>query len=164
MKSKIRYIQYFALIFAILGLILSIIIILDHNNYSLKQESICFVMTGANGCEIVEQSEYSKILGIDNAIIGIYAFCLLIIITASLVLIKETKNKIQRQIHTILTYITILSGIIAASIATYFIYLQSKIINAYCIFCMITDILSIIFFLICIYWSYLLYTQHRKHK
>lgn len=87
-----------------------------------------------NGCQIVEESPYSKTIGVSNSYFGIIAFLTLTILTLSQ--IKHPKKHKEKFIHIGVT--------ICAIIAIYFLYLQFFIIKAFCTYCMIVDIGSVI--------------------
>jgi len=86
-----------------------------------------------SSCAIVQNSEYTNTLGINNAILGITAFTILIITT--LLHIKYPKQKTK-----IFLAITLLFSTIGA---IHFIYLQFFIIKALCPYCMTIDIATI---------------------
>jgi len=162
--KKIAIMQYIALVFALIGLILSIVIQIENNGYKLNHPGVCSLITGSNGCETVQTSEYGKVFGINNAVYGIFAFSILIMLALLLIILKHDTSIIRKKMLNFVTYVIIFGATIAASIAVYFIYIQSQIIHAYCIFCMTVDILSIMFFFVCIYWAYLLYLKNMIHK
>jgi len=95
-------------------------------------EKLCGDETSS--CSIVQNSEYKQTLGINNAIIGIITFSILIIITIFHILKPRRKTK------TILA-ITLLFSTIAT---LHFIYLQLFIIKALCPYCMIIDTSTIL--------------------
>ncbi len=164
--KKIRFMHYATLVFALLGLVLSITVQVENVTYTSQHINICSAITGTNGCEIVQTSIYGSHLGISNAIYGIFAFTLLSIIAVLLLRLNNITTKIRTRVryvlYLLLSYSSILAGIISASIAVYFMYIQSQVLRAYCVFCMAVDILSVIFFFICIYWLYLLYAEYKN--
>ncbi|MGV8087351.1 MAG: vitamin K epoxide reductase family protein [Candidatus Woesearchaeota archaeon] len=160
--DKYKNIYYAALIIGIIGLIFSIIIHLEQKNYNLDSGGICSVITGSNGCEIVQTSVYGSIFGISNALYGIIGFS--IITVMSLLLIFKTKIKTISKgiLIEYIEYLTIISGIISGIVAIIFIYLQAFVLHAYCIFCLVVDITSIIFLVISLYWAYMLLKSHKN--
>jgi uncharacterized membrane protein len=98
-------------------------------------EIICGDQTSS--CTIVQNSEYQETLGINNSILGIMAFTILILITAS-----NIKNPTSQKQKALLALVSL-----SAAGATYFIYIQAFVIKALCPYCMIIDI-SIILALI----------------
>ena len=87
-----------------------------------------------NGCYIVDQSPYAKTIGVNNSYFGVIAFLTLIILTVS-----QMKNPTKHKKRFIML------GIILCSIvALYFLYLQFFIIKAFCQYCMVVDIGSIL--------------------
>jgi len=157
--QKIYYLYCSVLIIALIGLIVSIIIQVEHRNYELHKISICSAITNSNGCEVVQTSKYGSIFGISNAIYGIIGFTLIILF--SILLILKHKQIISLKNKNIITYLTISAGIAAGIIAIGFIYTQAVILKTYCIFCLVVDISSLILLGITIYWIYLL-KQNKK--
>ena len=93
-----------------------------------------------SSCSIVQNSEYKETLGIKNSYSGIFIFTMLILITAS-----QIKNPTQNKKTAITFLVTI-----AALGAFYFIYIQAFIIKAFCLYCMVVDIGSILALIIII--------------
>jgi uncharacterized membrane protein len=69
-KEKKIYVTI--LIISLICIALSITIQLEKRQYSQNQAGICSAITGSNGCEAVQTSEYASAFGIDNPIYGIY--------------------------------------------------------------------------------------------
>lgn len=96
-----------------------------------------------NGCNKVQISEYSSILGIKNSLIGMIAFAAIGIIIYSH--IKHPKQYKKRLIQL---------GIIGGSmIALYFLYLQFFVLEAICKYCMVVDIATLISLGILFFWE-----------
>jgi len=153
-------------ILSLICLIFSVVIYLENTQYSLHHNNICSAITGTNGCEIVQTSNFGKTFGISNAWFGIVGFTLLG--TLSLTLIKGYKNKkyikINKGYNKIINYLMITGGIIAGIVAILFIYLQAFVIHAYCLFCMIVDISSIIIVGLVAYLLFGLKNKVNRHK
>ena len=95
-------------------------------------EKLCGEETSS--CSIVQNSSYKETLGINNSIIGVIAFSILIIIT--ILHIKNPRKK---------TKIFLALGILFSAIgALHFIYLQLFVIKAICPYCMIIDTSAIL--------------------
>ncbi|MCR4323518.1 MAG: hypothetical protein NUV37_00935 [Nanoarchaeota archaeon] len=96
--------------------------------------NLCAPNDNSSGCSFVQSSTYSKILGVNNSYIGLVAFIALFFITLSH-MFRPRKEK----------ELIILVGVVIASLlAVYFIYLQVFILKAFCTYCMIVDVLSIL--------------------
>lgn len=94
-----------------------------------------------NGCYKVQVSEYEKTFGIKNAYFGLIAFSALALITISHI---KNPTKKKKQIMKL--------GLFGGSIfAIYFLYLQFFVINATCPYCLITDVGTILAFIIIIF-------------
>jgi len=133
MKYKQKYI--ILLIIFIICLIASIILSF------IPPEQACG--GDETSCNIVSESPYAKTIGIKNSYFGLIAFSVLIILTICHI-IKPKKYKKQ----------LILIGLITGSVfAAYFIYLQSIIIKAYCQYCMVVDIGTLLGLVIVLFWQ-----------
>lgn len=91
-----------------------------------------------SGCNEVAQSEYSKIAGVPLSTLGIlyYAFA---VAAAFIFLIK------RRQVYATLLSLVTMLGFFAS---LYFIYVQVYLIEAICIYCMISAATSTVLFAI----------------
>jgi uncharacterized membrane protein len=90
-----------------------------------------FCLTG-EGCNLVQDSEYSKIFGIQLPWFGLLSFVLLLA-----VYYLDTKNNIDNRI---LPTISLIGSIFAM----YFLYVQIFIIGALCSTCLVTDLFTIL--------------------
>lgn len=91
-----------------------------------------------SGCEKVTTSDYSEVFGIPLALFGaIYYFTLLILIIAYFDLKKEAILKIAALITPV--------GFLAS---LYFVYLQLIVIQAICLYCMISAAASAMLFVL----------------
>jgi len=82
------------------------------------------------GCYAVQASDYESTLGFKNAHLGIVAFSTLLIIT--FLHDRKSSKKMKNLIGAGLT--------IGSIMALYFLYLQIFVINAFCKYCMVTDL------------------------
>ena len=89
---------------------------------------------GKAGCDVVAASSHSKILGFSNAYIGILAFGILTIFSA--ILIRKQSQSIE--------WLVYLGVFFSAIVSAYFLYLQAFVISAYCTYCLVIDLSSII--------------------
>lgn len=91
-----------------------------------------------SGCEKVTTSVYSEIFGIPLALFGaIYYFTLLVLIIAYF----DIKKGIILKIASLITPIGFLASL-------YFVYLQLFVIQAVCLYCMISAAASVILFIL----------------
>jgi uncharacterized membrane protein len=82
------------------------------------------------GCDLVQHSTYSKTFGINNSYFGIILFAL-----GSFIIfqhLKKPREKRRKLIHFMV--------ILGAIVATYLIYIQHYILEAYCKYCMVIDL------------------------
>ena len=98
----------------------------------------------SEGCFIVQNSPYSTTLGMENEYYGFVFFSLLIFLAISQIK-NPSKNK-KNLIHT---------GIIITTIwAIYSLYLMGFVIKAFCKYCTIVDIASLLsLFVIILFWK-----------
>lgn len=131
MKRKIKY----SLIIILLLITIAMSICLSF----IPLEKAC----GQSGsCTIVQTSNYETIFGINNAYLGLIAFPILFF----LILLESKKTK---KIRSNILKIGIISGSIVAS---YFLYIQFFILKAICKYCLITDIATLLIFIL-IFWK-----------
>jgi uncharacterized membrane protein len=117
MKTKILL-----LIFSLIGFLFSLYLYYVNTHDS----SIC----SFGGCNSVLTSEFSKTLGIDNSILGIFYF-----------LIVGILNYLNKE-----KFLKILSGI-GAIFALYLIFVMLFILKEICYYCLIVDLSAIIIFI-----------------
>jgi uncharacterized membrane protein len=117
MKAKILI-----LIFSLIGLLFSLYLYLNR-----PDSSFCTF----GGCNSVLTSKFSKTLGVDNSLLGIFYFLLVGILTY---LSKEKFLKIV--------------SIPGALFALYLIFVMLFILKELCYYCLIVDLSAIIIFLI----------------
>jgi uncharacterized membrane protein len=117
MKTKILI-----LIFSLIGFSFSLYLYLNR-----PDSSFCTF----SGCNVVLNSKFSKTLGIDNSILGIFYFLIVGILT------YLNKEK----------FLKILSAI-GAIFAFYLIFIMFFILKEICYYCLIVDLSAIIIFVL----------------
>ena len=137
---------------AVICIMLSILIQSEKSQYLSSQQTFCSIITGSGGCQTVQTSRYSSILGVSNPIYGIAGFALLAVLSG-ISIFKRYKT---------INHMIIAGSIIASSLAAYFLYLQTFVIHAYCIFCVIVDVSSFVLLGIVIYLLFI--CSSSKHK
>lgn len=116
-----------------LGLLFSILSEVQKAKGAIVLHKLCDATTGA-GCTTVQESAYGSFLGIPNTYFGILGFSVMI----ALIYLQTRKHSIDRDLF-------ICAGTLVASfMAIYFLYLQYAVIGAWCIYCVVVDIISII--------------------
>jgi uncharacterized membrane protein len=96
------------------------------------------------GCDVVHNSPYNYILGIQNSYFGVVIFAL-----GSWLIFLQTKhpNKERRTV----IHAMVIAG---AIIALYFISVQAFILNSYCEWCLVVDVSMLIaLFITIMYWK-----------
>lgn len=109
--------------------------------YSLSGPVICPV---GQGCDIVRASPYSHIFGIPIPILGLFFYLAMVISTImhSQRLLNRNLNKLQ-----------IVASVFAVGFGAYLTYLEAFVIKAYCFWCVISFIISIVILLAVIPFS-----------
>lgn len=136
MVDKHRLVDYILLAVFIVSFLSSVGLSLDGSS------KFCVSPTS---CDIVSTSKYAFTFGIKNSYFGVAIFAILSIISAwHLFRPHDHKNKLIR------------SGVIVGSaIAIYFLYLQMFVLQAFCTYCLITDISLVLgLLLVVIDWRY----------
>lgn len=105
--------------------------------YEYSQSGSIACPIAGSGCDIVRKSEFSKLLGIDLPYFGI-AFYL----TAAFSSVWLTHSY-----HKIVSLARLLASFSAFAFGVYLTFLEAFVIKAYCIWCVISFIVSIIIFI-----------------
>jgi uncharacterized membrane protein len=111
----------------------SVIIYLQHLGNGVVN-GICNSLNILNQCDIVGASVYARILGFDNAFVGMAGFALLIFLS---IYQYYRPNELYRRL-------IIAGSIIAGISAIAFICIQAFMLHAYCIYCLVVDAASIL--------------------
>jgi uncharacterized membrane protein len=139
-KRSMRVIYGSIMIISIICLIFAVIIQVQKLD-SASLDNICYTISPDSKCDVVQNSVYAKTFGIDNPFYGMAGFSVLAILS----LLQLKRDDILRKA-------TIMIGsIIAGIVAIWFLYVQKFILNAYCIFCVVVDVLSLILLGLAIY-------------
>jgi uncharacterized membrane protein len=105
-----------------------------------------------NGCSVIDNTQFSKTLGIENGYLGILGFSVLALITFSY--LKSPKKSKEKIILSL--------SIIASIIAIYFLFLQTFIIKIFCNYCLIVDINCLIILSLQIKWKQKFFLKEQK--
>jgi uncharacterized membrane protein len=90
----------------------------------------------SSSCSIVQDSKYKETLGVNNGYLGISVFTILILLTVS-----HMRNPRKHKKRFL-----IFGATMCALSAFYFIYLQAIVIKAFCLYCMVIDVGSLVAF------------------
>ena len=134
---------------SLIALVLSIIILIQKTTESKEINDFCSAIGSNSKCSTVQQSKYGKIFGIDNPWFGIIGFSVLGVLAGMNYFRKNNIRKI----------LIIAGSIFAGLVALWFLYLQTFVLKAYCIFCVIVDILSLVILFTTIY---MIFKEHNK--
>lgn len=87
------------------------------------------VCTASGGCEVVQQSEYATLAGVPVALLGLLAYAAVLGLTIVDTPLTRT--------------ITAAIALSAAGFAAYLIALQAFVIDAWCIWCLVNDLVIV---------------------
>ncbi len=119
------------IVLAALGLIDSLYLA----SHALENTALfCDIGAGLDGCNQVAQSPYSRPFGIPLAYLGVLFYGLLLV--ASFVAIGKWSAKVHRALLAI--------SIIGALFSIAFLYIQFALIQALCIYCVVSAIIAFI--------------------
>lgn len=122
----------------ILVLVLSFLGIAD--SWYLYQSAItdtalsCDLGSGLDGCNIVAQSEYSRLFGIPLALYGVAFFALTFVLGALLSVVSS------RRLYQLLLAASVF-GVVASAV---FVFIQFAFIKALCIYCIASAVLVVL--------------------
>jgi uncharacterized membrane protein len=84
------------------------------------------VCTITGGCETVQESDYATLVGVPVALLGVVAYASVLVLTA-----------IDTPLTRMVTVVITLSG---AGFSLYLIALQAFVIEAWCVWCLVNDV------------------------
>lgn len=122
-------------IFSLLGLAVSSFLAYE---YSLGGPINCPI--GGSGCDLVRISPYSTLLGIDIPYFGIVFYLTIALLT---VWFTQSRTKLIHYFRLLLSFSGFIFGV-------YLTYLEAFLIGAYCFWCVVSFIISIIILILCI--------------
>jgi len=126
---------------SLLAIILSVTIYLEKVTNNATVNNICSALSSRSQCQTVQSSVYARIFGIDNPVYGMIGFTALMILAWMYYRTGDVTAK----------HLTITGSIISGILAVWFLYLQTFVIGAYCVFCVVVDTLSVIMMGLSIY-------------
>jgi uncharacterized membrane protein len=87
------------------------------------------ICTGSGGCETVQESSYAELVGIPVALLGLLAY------VAVLALVAWDSEMARTAVAAI--------ALGAAAFAAYLVVLQAFVIDAWCVWCLVNDLLFV---------------------
>ena len=87
------------------------------------------VCTGGGGCEAVQESSYAELVGIPVALLGLCAYLAVLALVA-------WDTPIARMLAAAV-------GLAAAGFAAYLVMLQAFVIDAWCVWCLVNDLVLV---------------------
>ena len=144
-KSKALYVL--VLIISAFALLASLYLTYAHYTTA---DPLCFSIFGLNAeCNAVNQGEYSEILGIPIAAIGVLGFLLMFLLSLIKLCDYDVKNKwVQEELGGYAHTVLFLMCFVGLLFAGYLTYLQAFVIEAGCSLCRLVVLLMILLFLL----------------
>jgi uncharacterized membrane protein len=99
------------------------------------------ICTGSGGCETVQESSYAELVGIPVALLGLVAW------VAVLALVAWDSEAARTAVAAI--------ALGAAAFAAYLVVLQAFVIDAWCVWCLVNDLLLVPLLAILAVWRVL---------
>lgn len=116
-------------VFSLFGLGVSAFLLYE---YSLSGPVICPL---GGGCDIVRASPYSQILGISLPILGIIFYLMMVILSIA---------RSQKLTSKVLLNLKLFISVVGVGFGIYLTFLEAFVIKAYCFWCVLSFIISII--------------------
>ena len=85
------------------------------------------ICTGGGGCETVQESDYATLAGVPVALLGLLAYAAVLVLTAVDTPLTRT--------------VTAVIALAALGFSAYLLALQAFVIDAWCIWCLVNDVL-----------------------
>ncbi|PIQ78452.1 hypothetical protein COV82_00660 [Candidatus Peregrinibacteria bacterium CG11_big_fil_rev_8_21_14_0_20_46_8] len=139
MKDKNRSRYIFAVVLALLGMLVTVYLIKQH--YAEPDTSFCNVSAIVN-CDVVNQSKYSTFLGIPVAILGFGTYTVLFVAMFGMVFGWWKKYSTR-----VLTLMTAFSGF-GLAFSLYLTIVEFFVIGAVCMFCLAQQFIILALFLL----------------
>jgi uncharacterized membrane protein len=87
------------------------------------------ICTASGGCETVQESDYATLVGIPVALLGLLAYAAVLVLTV-------VDGPVARRVTAVL-------ALSACGFALYLIALQAFVIDAWCVWCLVNDVLIV---------------------
>jgi uncharacterized membrane protein len=87
------------------------------------------VCTGGGGCETVQSSDYATLAGVPVALLGLLAYAAVLVLVA-------IDTPTARQVVAVI-------ALSAAGFAAYLVLLQAFVIDAWCVWCLVNDLVIV---------------------
>ena len=117
---------------SVIAITVSLLIFLDHSLNNANLNNVCSITK--TSCQSVQDSVYGRTFGIENSILGITGFSLIMILV-----FLQLKFK-----YNLLKIMIILGSVIAGLMSLRFVYIQGFILREYCFYCLIVDLMGIV--------------------
>jgi vitamin-K-epoxide reductase (warfarin-sensitive) len=120
-RSRTRCLILAIALVAVFGAIVSALSLYYH--FSSSRTSFCDVGPSFN-CDLVNRSQYSTVLGLPVALIGVVGYCLIL----ALATIYREKAEAP--------FMLLLASLIGLGFALYLTYIEARVLDAWCLLCL----------------------------
>lgn len=103
---------------------------------ALSGASLACDISGLSGCNLVAQSEYSRLFGVPLAVYGAVFYALFFVLSACVWFFHNRT----------LYHVLVASAVVGILASTYFLYLQFFVIKALCIYCIASFVIALLLF------------------
>ena len=87
------------------------------------------VCTGGGGCEAVQESRYAELVGVPVALLGVLAYAAVLVLVVWDAPVART--------------LAVAIALSAAGFAVYLLVLQALVIDAWCVWCLVNDVVVV---------------------
>jgi uncharacterized membrane protein len=114
----------------------------SYDSYAIYTSQLLWCPPPIDGCNIVASSPYARIFGVPVGYFGVIFYLCMLALAVLLALDPFSRG---------LRLGTLLYAAMGLSFSTYFMYIQLNFIHAFCIYCLISGVLTL-FFLVAALW------------
>ena len=131
--KKTIFAPYLMLVFAFIGMATA-----SSDVYAIYNNQLLWCPPPIDGCNIVAYSPYGRIYGVPLGALGLIFYLIMIVLAALLAYFRSSRR---------LRSVVLLYAVTGVLFSTYFFYLDLAFIHAFCIYCLISAILTVLLLL-----------------
>jgi uncharacterized membrane protein len=128
--GKASFAPYFMIVFAFIGIADAF-----YDSYAIYTGQLLWCPAPIDGCNTVAGSPYAHIFGVPVGYFGVVYYLCMLGLAALLVFAPSSRG---------LRFGALLYAAIGASFSIYFMYIQFAFIHAFCIYCLISAVLTLL--------------------
>ena len=128
--KKTIFAPYLMLVFAFIGMAIA-----SYDVYAIYNNQLLWCPPPIDGCNIVAYSPYGRIYGVPLGALGLMFYLIMFTLAALLAFGSSSRR---------LRLVVLLYTVIGVLFSIYFVYLDLAFIRAFCIYCLISAILTVL--------------------